>query len=215
VLADSHQHDQARDAAQRAQRLAPDSSRANEALGYALSAAGDMGGAIRSLQKAVKIDPKNGRAWGLLAAERVRAARTPTEFADADAALAKADEFLPASPLVPYYRGLLLSARRDYPAAVKEFRRALERKPYYSDALYNLSVALALSGRKEESAATRARFERLHNYERDINNLQLQLGRDPNNKELWQKMKELATSFGDASRTELAREKTRAMSHSR
>jgi tetratricopeptide (TPR) repeat protein len=212
VLADSHQHDQARDAAQKAVKQAPNSGHAYEALGYVLTAAGDTSGGINALRRAVELDSKNGRAWGLLAAAMVRSARTPAELKSAEDAIARADELLPGSPLVPYHRGLLLTAKRDYAAAENEFKLALNRKPDFADALYNLSVALALAGKKEESAAVRARFTRLHDYERDMNNLQVQLGREPKSMVLWRQMERLSNSHGDLPRTQLARERIRILS---
>jgi len=203
-LADSHKHTDSREAARKALALEPDSSRAYMALGYAENEAGNGRAAEEALARAVTLDANNGRAWGLLAAARTRSARTPQEFEAAADALAKADALLPDSPLVPYYRGLLLAAQHRHAEAVDEFRRALERNPHFTDALYNLSVSLAFAGRKRESAEVRARFERAHAYHRDVNNLQLRIGRDPANADLWRRMKRLAEAHGDEERARLA-----------
>lgn len=206
-LADTHKHDAAREAAQKALRLEPQAGWAYTALGYAEDKAGNIQAAVEALTRAVERDAGDGRAWGMLASARTRLARTPEAFVEAADALAKADALLPDAPVVPYYRGLLLAAQRRHAEAAEAFRRALQRNPNFTDALYNLSISLAFAGQKRESAEARARFERAHAYDRDIHNLQLRIRRDPTRADLWRRMKRLAETHGDAERAQLAQQR--------
>src|SRR5207302_897437 len=112
-----------------------------------------------------------------------------------------------SSPLVPYYRGILLTTRHHYEAAAEQFRIALTRRPGFTDALYNLSMALSFAGRPQESAAIRRQFERLRDYDRAVTNLQIRIGRDPSNAALWRRLLQLAEAQGDTSRISLARKR--------
>jgi tetratricopeptide (TPR) repeat protein len=212
VAADQHRLDAARAAAERAVQIAPDSSQACTARGYVADQSGDSAGAIQALTRAVTLDAADGRAWSLLAAVTTRTARTADEYARAEQALTRAEALLPQSPLVPYYRGLLRMKQARYDAAIAEFRSALARSPGSTDALYNLSVAQAFAGQKAESARTRAQFERAQDYSREITNLQLRIGRDPSQAELWRRMQRLAAAYGDAGRERLAAERLQRLS---
>jgi tetratricopeptide (TPR) repeat protein len=205
ALSELRQHEAAITAGRRAVARDPRSGETHAALGHALTAAGDAASAVAVLERAVQQDPGSGRAWGLLAAARVRTARSPADFERARTALDQAEALLPGSARVAYTYGLLLSAQRRHEEAVAMFERALRRDPNYTDALYNLGVALAFSGRAAESKAVRLRFEKIRALERDIANLQLRLARDSENRTLWQRMLHLAEARGDRQRAAVAR----------
>ncbi|HZO89451.1 MAG TPA: tetratricopeptide repeat protein [Chthonomonadaceae bacterium] len=211
VLADRYNYEAARQAATKAVQLAPGSGQAYLARGYVEDQAGNSAGAVQAYTRALQLEPDDGRAWELMAGVRTRIARQPQEFARAEEALARAERLRPQSPLIPYYRGLLLSNQHKYSQAIPEFRRALDRSPELTDALYHLSVALAFAGQPAESARARARFERLRNYHREMETLQILLGRDPNSVALWRKMEQLALAQGDEAHLRLARQKLQAL----
>jgi tetratricopeptide (TPR) repeat protein len=207
VLADKHQFEKARARAQRAVETMPASSFAYTALGYVEAQSGRSAEGMAALRKAVEIDPKQGRAWGLLAEAQIRVARSAEDFARAAETLAKTDALLPASPLVPYHRGMLYLKQKQYTEAAAAFREALQRNPNYTEALYNLSLALAFAGQKQESDSVRAQYERARDYNREVGNLQIRIGRDPTNPDLWKKLLQIAETHNDPGRVELARQK--------
>lgn len=211
VLADNHNFDAAHAAAERAMEIAPESAEGYVAAGYVADKMGNSLEAIRFLTQAVTIDSYHGRAWELMAAMRVRVARSSEEIAQAEVALTHADHLRPFSPLVPYYRGLLRVKQQQYRMAVAEFRRALERNPHFTDALYNMSLALAFDGKKEESAQVRQQFRRISSYIRERSQLQMRIGRDPQRADLWERLARLAEVHGDAQMAKLARSRMASM----
>jgi tetratricopeptide (TPR) repeat protein len=177
--------------------------------------AGNTTKSLAALSRAVTAAPNDARAWRLLAAARVRSARTPEEFARAEEALARAERLTPALPMIPYQRGLLRAREGRHSEAIGEFQRALERNPNFTDALYNLSLSLAFAGRAEESAQARKRFERASDYQRDRTALQLRLSADPENLALWRRLAQRAEAQQDIATADLARRHILALESAR
>ncbi|HXG23521.1 MAG TPA: hypothetical protein VNJ09_03115, partial [Chthonomonadales bacterium] len=198
-------------AAERAVKIAPEAAEGYVAAGYVADKMGNSPEAIRFLTQAVRIDALHGRAWELLAAVRVRVARSSEEMEQAEAALTQAERLRPFSSLVPYYRGLLRVKQQRFGMAVAEFRRALEGNPYFTDALYNLSLTLAFDGKKEESAQVRQQFRRISSYIRERSQLQMRIGREPQRTDLWERLAKLAEINGDAQMAKLARSRMASM----
>jgi tetratricopeptide (TPR) repeat protein len=214
VLADNHDFIAASTFAEQAMKVTPNSAEGYFATGYVADKMGNSAEAIRALSQTVEIDPLHGQAWELLAAVRVRVARRSEEISQAEATLTQAERLRPHSSLVPYYRGLLRIQQKRYGAAVEEFRHALERDPHFTDALYNLSLALALNGEKEGSARVRKQFQQLSHYIRERSRLQMRIGRDPQRADLWERLAKLAEANGDAHLAELARTRLEAIDRS-
>ncbi len=162
------------------------------ARGYLADIEGRADDAERLMSRAVERQPDNGRAWLLLAGTRARTAHTPEEALRAKAALAQADRLRPHSPLVPYYRGLLLTQQGRSSEAVEAFKEASRRNPGFTDALYRLSLALAATGQARESARVRRRFEAARQYQRTLDALRIRLTSDPNDAAARKRLRDLA-----------------------
>ncbi len=66
----------------------------------------------------------------------------------------------PENPVVVANQGILLSSRGDPGAAVAPLRDALKLDPDFHEARFNLAIALADSGRREEAATEAAELLR-------------------------------------------------------
>jgi tetratricopeptide (TPR) repeat protein len=140
------------------------------------------------------------------ALERIHAARSKEEVAEAERILARAEALRPDAPSVPYGRGLLLEKQGRHQEAITEYERALELDPNDTDALYHLGLSLAFVGRTAESAKVRARFDQARDYERERIQLELRLQRDPDRADLWRRLLALAEAHGDDARAQTARQ---------
>jgi len=145
------------------------------------------------------------------ALERVHAARSKEEVAEAERILTRAEALKPDAPSVPYGRGLLLEKQGRYREAITEYERALELDPNDTDALYHLALSLAFVGRTVESAKVRARFEQARDYERQRIQLELRLQRDSGQADLWRRLLALAEAHGDDARARTARQQLDAL----
>jgi tetratricopeptide (TPR) repeat protein len=145
------------------------------------------------------------------ALERVHAARSKEEVADAERILARAEALKPDAPSVPYGRGLLLENQGHHREAIAEYERALELYPNNTDALYHLALSLAFAGRTAESAKVRARFDQARDYERERIQLELRLQRDPDRADLWRRLLALSEKHGDDARAQTARQQLDAL----
>lgn len=212
VFAERNQFASAKEALQRVKAEEQDSSLYASAKGYIADKEGDAVIAMQSFLAATSRDEYNGQAWAWLAAVQIRTANTDEAFAKAAETLQKASSLLPRAPLIPYSQGLLALKRRDYPGAAAHFQEALNINPGGAEALYQLSVALEMAGRKSESESVRKRFEKLSAYQREAGNLQILLGRDPKNLALWKKLLAMAQANADGERVQLAQDRIAKLS---
>jgi protein O-mannosyl-transferase len=117
-------------------------SLANNNLGVALAAKGDLAAAIVQYQKALEIKPDYSEALNNLGVALVAKG-------DVEAAIVqyqKALEIKPDYVEVRYNLGSALAGQGEYEAAITQYRKALEIKPDYAEALNNLGAALASKG---------------------------------------------------------------------
>lgn len=211
VLADKQDFTEARAAAQRAAELAPDTGPAYRALGYVEDKAANLTEAVRYLSLAAEREPHRGPTWAALSQVLVRAARTPAEYKAASDALDRTEALLPHMGGVVYFRGLLLAKQHKHEEAIAQFRQALERSPNATHALYNLATSLAFAGKKAESAAVSARFQRARQYELKMTQLRLRVAREPERADLWRRLQAVAEAQKDETTARIARERLQAL----
>jgi tetratricopeptide (TPR) repeat protein len=114
-------------------------SRARHTLGVVLLELDNAGEAAAELQKAVEIGPATDK----LQVDMARACVKLKEWDKAETALKAAEEIKSDNPDVPYYRGMVAAARKDYAASAANFEKAIELNPnnayahYYAGLAYN------------------------------------------------------------------------------
>jgi len=212
VFAERHQFASAKESLQKADATQLNTTLYASAKGYVADKEGDTAAATLAFLEAVRYDENNGQAWTWLAGVQIRTANTPEAFAKASEWLQKAAALLPHASVVPYSYGLLAFKQGDYPAAAVQFQNALNLNPNSTETLYQLSLALELAGRKAEGTSVRKRFEKMSAYQRDINNLQIQIGHDAQNILLWKKMLRMAQANEDRERIQLAQDRISKLS---
>lgn len=124
-------------------------ARALQGKGLALMKLGQREAAQKALADAVAADKTLWRAWSALGAlyDGVQA------WDKADAAYHEALGIVPDSAVVENNYGFSLMLRKDFPAAVAAFQKALKANPMLDAAKMNLRLALAMQGHYEEAAS--------------------------------------------------------------
>ncbi len=211
ILADKQDFTEARASAQRAAELAPDTALAYRTLGYVEDKAANLTEAIRYLSLAAEREPHRGPTWAAFSQVLVRAARTPAEYKAASDALDRTEALLPNMAGVAYFRGLLLAKQHKHEEAIAQFRRALERNPKATHALYNLATSLAFAGKKAESAAVSAHFQRARQNELKMTQLRMRVAREPKRADLWRRLQAVAEAQQDEATARMARERLQAL----
>jgi tetratricopeptide (TPR) repeat protein len=121
---------------------APDDAEAHAGAGLVLLARNDAAGAIVHLRAAVKRAPALADAQLALAACAEQLGRT----AEASAALARAEASAPDSPVIQSGVAELYARRRDFPTAIRLYRRVVELDPADSRAHAALGYLLIHAG---------------------------------------------------------------------
>jgi tetratricopeptide (TPR) repeat protein len=203
LYADRHQFSSAKEALGNGDTSEPKSSLYFAATGYVADQEGDSVIAIRNYKEATAIDPFNAQAWVWLAGVLLRSPE-PDALSQASNALDKAATLLPRASIIPYQKGLIALKKGDPTAAISALQEALKLNPSSAEALFQLSLAQESAGKHQESQEARKKWETLSRYQREVNNLQIQIGRDSQNIALWRKLLTLAQKNGDQERVQQA-----------
>lgn len=128
--------DGAREAYLRVLKIEPNNLPALVNLGAAEYRLGNYEESERLLRRSLQLKPDNATAWlnlGILYVERNEPMR-------ALAAMAQAVVYAPKDPVARNYLGVAAGRNRWFDAAEAELRRAIELRPDYADAHFNLAV---------------------------------------------------------------------------
>jgi arylsulfatase A-like enzyme/Flp pilus assembly protein TadD len=156
----------------------PDYADAYNSLGVVYSAAGDHARAQTAFLKVIELDPSSATAYENLGVDDM-ASNHP------DAAVTHLSRALDLDPgLAGAHNALavILKRRGDFAGAVEHWTRALDSNPQLFDALYNLGIALADAGRREQARPYLERFAREaspHRYAADIAHVRRLLSDNP------------------------------------
>jgi len=117
----------------------------------------DHAGAARSFEQAIRLDAAHAPSWAGLAEVKVLGAfymLVPTSEAHRQArdALATAARLQGETATSLYVEGIIAFAERDWPAAERLLRRALELEPHHVPALCWLGVLFSVLGRPDDAA---------------------------------------------------------------
>lgn len=124
-------------------------ARALQGKGLALMKLGQREAAQKALEEAVAADKTLWRAWNALGPLYDGTAA----WDKADAAYNQALDILPGSAVIENNYGFSLMLRKDFPAAVAAFQKALKASPTLEAAKMNLRLALAMQGHYDEAAS--------------------------------------------------------------
>ena len=118
----------------------------------------DVGSAARSFEQAIGIDPEHAPSWVGLAEVKVLGAfylLLPAREAHRQAkdALATAARLQGETATALYVEGMIAFAERDWPAAERLLRRALELEPHHVPALCRLALLFGVLGRPDDATA--------------------------------------------------------------
>ena len=118
----------------------------------------DVGSAARSFEQAIGIDPEHAPSWVGLAEVKVLGAfylLLPAREAHRQAkyALATAARLQGETATALYVEGMIAFAERDWPAAERLLRRALEIEPHHVPALCRLALLFSVLGRPDDATA--------------------------------------------------------------
>ncbi len=140
--------EQARNWAQRAVELDPDRAEGYVPLAQvALRADWDWPAAEKYFKRAIELNPNYATAHHQYAMYLATAMRLD----EALEAIDRARELDPLSTIISTALGRILHFRRDYDAAIVQFRRTLELDPTFLQAAMDLLVACGVSGREQEA----------------------------------------------------------------
>jgi tetratricopeptide (TPR) repeat protein len=127
-------------------------------LGVAYAAAERYDDAIRAFERVLSLDPTNALAWqnqASMVLRRALAGRAPgaksSALQEAEGLLRKAIDADPMLAKAYTTLGVVFAERGRKPDAINAWKRAVELDGREFDALYNLTVTLAQSGRVEEA----------------------------------------------------------------
>ena len=124
-------------------RMAP----AHNLMGVILNAEGKKKEAVKSVQRAVNLQPRNGQFLANLGEiERQRG-----KLQEALAALACAISVSPKLPQAHNNMGIVRFERKEYELALESFQRALSSRKRYAEAHNNMGNALRALGRQDEA----------------------------------------------------------------
>jgi predicted O-linked N-acetylglucosamine transferase (SPINDLY family) len=138
VLNALSRHQAAESACRRAIELEPSVAQAWSNLGVSLLARGDVEAAEAACRKAIALDGRSPEAWSNLGSTLLEQFRLD----DAEAACRKALVLDPGSALPHEVLARISIQRSDFPAAVREFDRALDRDPHDTTLLSNRLFSL-------------------------------------------------------------------------
>jgi serine/threonine-protein kinase len=166
---------------------------AHYALALVLMAKGDDGGATAAIERALTLDPRNGRHWSLRALCRVAAQDLTGALSDVESALAlnpRDPAAFEARGRVHLEQGLAVEARADFLHAIdatdgvlalEELSPRLFALGDSGRALYALDRAVALAPEQPEVLALRANLKaRLGDLEGALADTEAALAREPN-----------------------------------
>lgn len=146
---------------QTALRLDPSAPDLHAALGDLYTAAGAFPPAAREYALAVQLDPANSEY-------RVKQARNwiqSQNSAQAEAAFRQVLKTDPDNYDALFYTGKLAAERGDLESAIRNLKRAAQKQPGNSAALYQLAVAYRKAGRSAEAAQIMQRFRTIKSSE--------------------------------------------------
>ncbi|HZN59495.1 MAG TPA: tetratricopeptide repeat protein [Planctomycetota bacterium] len=143
-------------------RSSSNDSEASYYLGVLHFDRGDRAKALELFDEALRRDPSSYYA-------KIYSARAALELDRAADALRSVDALLAATPTAEshYLRGKCLLRLARWEEAAGSFRRSLELKPRYAEALYSLGDALRRLGRADASRAALMEFEKVHREEQE------------------------------------------------
>ena len=142
-----HLNNQAVDAMQMAQTLAPDDVEVHCNLGAALQEMGRLDEAVASYRVALKLNPDYAAAHGNLGVTL----QDMGKHDEAEVSYRRALELQPNSPKVLNNLGANLRSMGRLEEAIASYRQALVLKPDYAEAYINLSVAQRVSGQLKDA----------------------------------------------------------------
>ena len=153
--------------------------------------AGALEEAEKLAQEAVDLAP--GEALPLLELGRVHAAKSssPENRKIAIATLERAAALDPRHPEIRFELAKVHFDDENWSECLQQLERCLESDPSRTQAFYLVSRCLASQGRHEEADRVRRRFERMQNYDRQVNDLSSRLGAKPDDVALRRKLAEL------------------------
>ncbi len=161
ALRDLGQRKQATEVLDKAVTLDPGASDAWNNLGVLRMETGDLEGAVAAFRKAAEADPTSADPWFNLAIAQMKAAEKETSSEREQPRLREAvracDEALARNPKhyrAAYNKGVALHRLGEREAEVTAYRAALEVRPDYGEALFNLGAALSALRQNDEALKT-------------------------------------------------------------
>lgn len=158
ALRDLGQRERAVEALAKAGTLDPGASDAWNNLGVLRLETGDLEGAVAAFQKAAEADATSADPWFNLAIAQMKAAEKETASERQEPKLREAvracDEALARNPKhyhAAYNKGIALHRLGEREGEVAAYRAALEVRPDYAEALFNLGAALSALQRNDEA----------------------------------------------------------------
>jgi Flp pilus assembly protein TadD len=171
--------DEAEPPLQKAIALAPHESRYLAELGHAFAYRSRFAEAQGWFERAVRENPKDQEAAGALARVKVLQARTPEEYRASREALLPFAEEAGGNAFYLGQLGILDLQFGNLPEAERTLKRAVELKPDYPEAMYNLALVYTRTGRPAASRETMAKFQRLEELHRKVVGLRKRLSLAP------------------------------------
>jgi arylsulfatase A-like enzyme/tetratricopeptide (TPR) repeat protein len=124
------------------------------ALGNAYQLAGEPAAAIRTFERLLTIDPKNGLAWENIGTSQLQSG----EVAAAETSLRRAIELDRSLAGAHTALGVVLAGTNRKSEAIDEWKMAVALDPTELNALYNLTINLAAAGRRDEARTYGERY---------------------------------------------------------
>ena len=150
VMAADEAMPKARAAASRALEIDPDLGEAHASLGLVLWLYDfDRSAAERQFRRAIDLNPSYATAYQWLAEMLAELGRAEEAWRE----IQRARDLDPLSPVIAADLGLLQYYRRDYEAAIRQYRSALAANPGFGQAALGLGLACLRAGQVEEGVA--------------------------------------------------------------